>query len=60
MRAYTKTRAYMVATPVLEIAKAEKSFFRQSSLMFWRSVSQVINNWAAGLPMWRSHGRRSK
>jgi NitT/TauT family transport system substrate-binding protein len=27
MRAYTKTRAYMVATPAIEIAKAEKSFF---------------------------------
>jgi NitT/TauT family transport system substrate-binding protein len=27
MRAYTKTRAYMLATPAIEIAKAEKSFF---------------------------------
>jgi len=27
MRAYTKTRAYMLATPATEIAKAEKSFF---------------------------------
>jgi NitT/TauT family transport system substrate-binding protein len=27
MRAYTKKRAYMVATPAIEIAKAEKSFF---------------------------------
>jgi NitT/TauT family transport system substrate-binding protein len=27
MRAYTKTRAYMVATPAIEIARAEKSFF---------------------------------
>jgi NitT/TauT family transport system substrate-binding protein len=27
MRAYTKTRAYMPATPAIEIAKAEKSFF---------------------------------
>ena len=27
MRAYKKTRAYMVATPAIEIAKAEKSFF---------------------------------
>jgi NitT/TauT family transport system substrate-binding protein len=27
MRAYTKTRAYMVATPAIEIAKAEKSYF---------------------------------
>ena len=27
MRAYTKTRAYMAATPASEIAKAEKSFF---------------------------------
>jgi NitT/TauT family transport system substrate-binding protein len=27
MRAYGKTRAYMLATPAIEIAKAEKSFF---------------------------------
>lgn len=27
MRAYTKTRVYMLATPAIEIAKAEKSFF---------------------------------
>src|SRR6202453_2676919 len=27
MRAYTKTRAYMMATPAIDIAKAEKSFF---------------------------------
>src|SRR6201996_1212587 len=27
MRAYTKTRAYMLATPAVEIAKAEKSYF---------------------------------
>jgi NitT/TauT family transport system substrate-binding protein len=27
MRAYTKTRAYMLATPAIEIAKAEKSYF---------------------------------
>jgi len=27
MRAYAKTRAYMVATPAIEIARAEKSFF---------------------------------
>jgi NitT/TauT family transport system substrate-binding protein len=27
MRAYTKTRAYMLATPAIEIAKVEKSFF---------------------------------
>ena len=27
MRAYTKTRAYMLATPAMEIAKAEKSYF---------------------------------
>jgi NitT/TauT family transport system substrate-binding protein len=27
MRAYTKTRAYMLATSAIEIAKAEKSFF---------------------------------
>src|SRR6201996_1280427 len=27
MRAYTKTRAYMLATPAIEIANAEKSFF---------------------------------
>jgi NitT/TauT family transport system substrate-binding protein len=27
MRAYTKTRAYMLATPAIEIARAEKSFF---------------------------------
>jgi NitT/TauT family transport system substrate-binding protein len=27
MRAYTETRAYMLATPAIEIAKAEKSFF---------------------------------
>jgi NitT/TauT family transport system substrate-binding protein len=27
MRAYKKTRAYMLATPAIEIAKAEKSFF---------------------------------
>jgi NitT/TauT family transport system substrate-binding protein len=27
MRAYTKTRAYMLATPATEIAKAEKSYF---------------------------------
>src|ERR1700693_6094968 len=27
MRAYTRTRAYMLATPAIEIAKAEKSFF---------------------------------
>ncbi|HET6605456.1 MAG TPA: hypothetical protein VFG62_02225, partial [Rhodopila sp.] len=27
IRAYKKTRAYMVATPAIEIAKAEKSFF---------------------------------
>jgi NitT/TauT family transport system substrate-binding protein len=27
MRAYAKTRAYMLATPAIEIAKAEKSFF---------------------------------
>jgi NitT/TauT family transport system substrate-binding protein len=27
MRAYAKTRAYMLATPAVEIAKAEKSFF---------------------------------
>ena len=27
MRAYTKTRAYMVATPAIEFNKAEKSFF---------------------------------
>jgi NitT/TauT family transport system substrate-binding protein len=27
MRAYTKTRAYMLATPAIEIAQAQKSFF---------------------------------
>jgi hypothetical protein len=27
MRAYAKTRAYMLAMPAIEIAKAEKSFF---------------------------------
>ena len=27
MRAYTKTRAHMVATPAIDIAKAENSFF---------------------------------
>ena len=27
MRAYTKTRAYMLVTPAIEIAKAEKSYF---------------------------------
>jgi hypothetical protein len=32
----------------------------QSSLMFWRSVSQAINNSAAGLHMWRSHGQLSR
>src|SRR6185437_10446915 len=32
----------------------------RSSLMFWRSVSQAISNWVAGLPMWRSRGRRSR
>ena len=60
MRAYTKTRAYMLATPAIEIAKAEKSFFPQSSLMSWHNVSQAINNWVAGLHMSRSHGQRSR
>ena len=32
----------------------------QSSLMFWRSASQAINNWAAGLHMLRSRGRLSR
>jgi len=31
-RAYTKTRAYMLATPALEIARAEKPFFPSTDL----------------------------
>jgi hypothetical protein len=32
----------------------------RSSLMSWHSVSQAINDWAAGLHMWRSPGRLSR
>jgi hypothetical protein len=32
MRAYMKTRAYMLATPAIEIAKAERSFFPSTDI----------------------------
>jgi NitT/TauT family transport system substrate-binding protein len=51
MRAYTKTRAYMVATPAIEIAKAEKSFFPTIELDV---LAQCISSYQQ-LGCWTSH-----
>jgi NitT/TauT family transport system substrate-binding protein len=51
MRAYTKTRAYMLATPAIEIAKAEKSFFPTIGLDV---VAQCISSYQQ-LGCWTSH-----
>jgi NitT/TauT family transport system substrate-binding protein len=51
MRAYTKTRAYMLATPAIEIAKAEKSFFPSTELDV---LAQCISSYQQ-LGCWTSH-----
>jgi NitT/TauT family transport system substrate-binding protein len=51
MRAYTKTRAYMVATPAIEIAKAEKSFFPSIELGV---LAQCISSYQQ-LGCWTPH-----
>jgi NitT/TauT family transport system substrate-binding protein len=51
MRAYTKTRAYMLATPAIEIAKAEKSFFPTIELDV---LAQCISSYQQ-LGCWTSH-----
>lgn len=51
MRAYTKTRAYMVATPAIEIAKVEKSFFPSIDLDV---LAQCISNYQQ-LGCWTPH-----
>ena len=51
MRAYTKTRAYMVATQAIEIAKAEKSFFPSIELDV---LAQCISSYQQ-LGCWTSH-----
>ena len=51
MRAYTKTRAYMVATPAIEIAKAEKSFSPSIELDV---LAQCISNYQQ-LGCWTPH-----
>jgi len=51
MRAYRKTRAYMLATPAIEIAKAEKSFFASIELDV---LAQCIANYQQ-LGCWTSH-----
>jgi NitT/TauT family transport system substrate-binding protein len=51
MRAYTKTRAYMVATPAIEIAKAEKSFFPTIELDV---LARCISSYQQ-LGCWTSH-----
>jgi NitT/TauT family transport system substrate-binding protein len=51
MRAYTKTRAYMVATPAIEIAKAEKSFFPSIELDV---LAQCISSYQQ-LGCWTPH-----
>jgi NitT/TauT family transport system substrate-binding protein len=51
MRAYTKARAYMVATPAIEIAKAEKSFFPSIELGV---LAQCISSYQQ-LGCWTPH-----
>jgi NitT/TauT family transport system substrate-binding protein len=51
MRAYTKTRAYMLATSAIEIAKAEKSFFPTIELDV---LAQCISSYQQ-LSCWTSH-----
>jgi NitT/TauT family transport system substrate-binding protein len=51
MRAYRKTRAYMVTTPAIEIAKAEKSFFPAIGLEF---LAQCIASYQQ-LGCWTPH-----
>jgi NitT/TauT family transport system substrate-binding protein len=51
MRAYTKTRAYMLATSVIEIAKAEKSFFPSIELDV---LAKCISSYQQ-LGCWTSH-----
>jgi NitT/TauT family transport system substrate-binding protein len=51
MRAYAKTRAYMVATPAIEIAKAEKSFFPATELDV---LAQCISSYQR-LGCWTPH-----
>jgi NitT/TauT family transport system substrate-binding protein len=51
MRAYTKTRAYMVATPAIDIAKAEKSFFPSIELDV---LAQCISSYQQ-LGCWTAH-----
>jgi len=59
-RAYTKTRAYIVATPAIEIAKPEKSFFPSIELDVLAQCISSYQRLAAGLHMSRSHGRLSR
>jgi NitT/TauT family transport system substrate-binding protein len=51
MRAYTKTRAYMLATPAIEIAKTEKSFFPAIDLDV---LAQCISSYQQ-LGCWTTH-----
>ena len=51
MRAYTKTRAYMLARPAIEIAKAEKSFFPSIELDV---LAQCISSYQQ-LGCWTPH-----
>ena len=49
MRAYRKARAWLIATPAAEVAKAETSFFPEvpsAALMATIAAYQKLGNWS--------------
>ena len=54
MRAYRKARAWLIATPAAEVAKAEAPFFRVSIRRCWRPPLPPIRSSATGARMSRS------